>query len=146
MSKLIVSLSPHIHADGSVESNMRGVIIAILPALLVSFLYFGIGAAVVCLTSVLSCVLFEWAICRFIMKTPRNTVRDMSAVVTGLLLAFNLPSNIPVWIVIIGALVAIGIGKMTFGGLGCNPFNPALAGRCILLVSFPAQTTSWPVP
>lgn len=146
MSKLIVSLSPHIHADGSVESNMRGVIIALLPALLVSFLYFGIGAAVVCLTSVLSCVLFEWAISRFIMKTPRNTVRDMSAVVTGLLLAFNLPSNIPVWIVIIGALVAIGIGKMTFGGLGCNPFNPALVGRCFLLVSFPAQMTSWPVP
>ena len=143
MSKLIVSLSPHIHADGSVESNMRGVIIALLPALLVSFLYFGIGAAVVCLTSVLSCVLFEWAICRFIMKTPRNTVRDMSAVVTGLLLAFNLPSNIPVWIVIIGALVAIGIGKMTYGGLGCNPFNPALTGRIFLLIAYPVQMTDW---
>lgn len=146
MSKLIVSLSPHIHAKGSVESNMRGVIIALLPALVVSFLYFGIGAVAVCLTSVLSCVFFEWVIGKYLLKTERSSIADWSAVVTGLLLGFNLPSNIPAWIVIIGALVAIGVGKMTFGGLGCNPFNPALVGRCFLLVSFPAQMTSWPVP
>ena len=145
MSKLIVSLSPHIHGNDSIERNMYGVIIALLPALLVSFYYFGIGAAIVCLTSVVACVFFEWVINRYLLNNRNLSVLDGSAVITGLLLAFNLPSNIPVWIVIIGSLVAIGIGKMTFGGLGCNPFNPALVGRCFLLVSFPVQITSWPV-
>jgi len=145
MSKLIVSLSPHIHGNDSIERNMYGVIIALLPALLVSFYYFGIGAAIVCLTSVVACVFFEWVINRYLLHNRNLSVLDGSAVITGLLLAFNLPSNMPAWIVIIGALVAIGIGKMTFGGLGCNPFNPALVGRCFLLVSFPVQMTSWPV-
>ena len=144
MSKLIVSLSPHAHGTDSVERNMYGVIIALLPALLVSFLYFGIGSVVVCASSVAACMFFEWAITKYIMK-KEPTLIDGSAILTGLLLGFNLPSNLPVWIIIIGALVAIGIGKMTFGGLGCNPFNPALVGRCFLLVSFPAQMTSWPV-
>lgn len=144
MSKLIVSLSPHAHGTDSVERNMYGVIIALLPALLVSFLYFGIGSVVVCASSVAVCMFFEWAITKYIMK-KEPTLTDGSAILTGLLLGFNLPSNLPVWIIIIGALVAIGIGKMTFGGLGCNPFNPALVGRCFLLVSFPAQMTSWPV-
>lgn len=144
MSKLIVSLSPHAHGSDSVERNMYGVIIALIPALLVSFWYFGLGSAVVCASSVAACVFFEWAITKYIMK-KEPSVMDGSAVLTGLLLGFNLPSNLPVWIIIIGALVAIGIGKMTFGGLGCNPFNPALVGRCFLLVSFPAQMTSWPV-
>ena len=124
---------------------MYGVIIALIPTLLVSFLYFGIGSAIVCATSVIACVLFEWAITKFILKRNTCSVCDGSAILTGLLLGFNLPSNLPVWIIIIGALVAIGIGKMTFGGLGCNPFNPALVGRCFLLVSFPAQMTSWPI-
>ncbi len=145
MSKLIVSLSPHIHANDSVEKNMRNVIIALLPVLGVSVAYFGIGAAIVCATSVVACLFFEWVITHVVMKSKRNTLADGSAVVTGLLLAFNLPSNLPVWMVVVGALVAIGIGKMTFGGLGCNPFNPALVGRCFMLVSFPAQMTSWPV-
>ena len=145
MSKLIVSLSPHIHANDSVEKNMRNVIIALLPGLGVSVAYFGIGAAIVCATSVAACLFFEWVIAHVVMKSKRNTLADGSAVVTGLLLAFNLPSNLPVWMVVVGALVAIGIGKMTFGGLGCNPFNPALVGRCFMLVSFPAQMTSWPV-
>lgn len=123
---------------------MYGVIIALLPALLVSFAYFGIGSAIVCATSVLACVFFEWAINKFIMNNERNTVLDGSAALTGLLLGFNLPSNLPIWIIIIGALVAIGVGKMSFGGLGSNVFNPALVGRCFLLVSFPAQMTSWP--
>lgn len=144
MSKLIVSLSPHAHGTDSVERNMYGVIIALLPALLVSFLYFGIGSVVVCASSVAACMFFEWAITKYIMK-KEPTLTDGSAILTGLLLGFNLPSNLPVWIIIIGALVAIGIGKMTFGGLGCNPFNPALVGRCFLLVSFPTQMTSWPV-
>ena len=144
MSKLIVSLSPHAHGNETVEKNMYGVIIALVPALLVSFLYFGIGSVIVCLTSVSACMFFEWAITKYILK-EEPTLMDGSAIVTGLLLGFNLPSNLPIWITLIGALVAIGIGKMTFGGLGSNPFNPALVGRCFLLVSFPAQMTSWPV-
>ena len=144
MKKMIVSLSPHAHGTDSVERNMYGVVIALLPALLVSFFYFGIGSAIVCATSVAVCVFFEWAINKYLMKNSRTTVCDGSAVVTGLLLGFNLPSNLPVWIIILGALVAVGIGKMTFGGLGSNLFNPALVGRCFLLVSFPAQMTSWP--
>jgi electron transport complex protein RnfD len=125
---------------------MRGVIIALLPALLVSFYYFGIGSAIVCLSSVASCVLLEWAINKFLLKNPRNTILDGSAALTGLLLGMNMPSNLPVWIVFIGALFAIGVAKMTFGGLGNNIFNPALVGRCALLVAFPAQMTSWPEP
>ena len=123
---------------------MYGVVIALLPALLVSFFYFGIGSAIVCATSVVACVFFEWAINKYLMKNSRTTVCDGSAVVTGLLLGFNLPSNLPVWIIILGALVAVGIGKMTFGGWGSNLSNPALVGRCFLLASFPAQMTSWP--
>ena len=146
MGKLIVSLSPHAHGNDSVERNMYGVIIALLPALLASFYFFGIGSAIVCATSVVACVLFEWAIAKFLLKTTRCTVCDGSAALTGLLLGMNLPSNLPIWIIIIGALVAIGVGKMTFGGLGQNPFNPALVGRCFLLVSFPTAMTSWPVP
>ena len=145
MGKFIVSLSPHAHGTDTVERNMYGVIIALLPALLVSFYYFGLGSVVVCLTSVLACVFFEWLISKFLLKNTRNTILDGSAILTGLLLGFNLPSNLPIWIIIIGALVAIGVGKMTFGGLGCNIFNPALVGRCFLLVSFPVQMTSWPV-
>ena len=139
MSKLIVSLSPHAHGTDSVERNMYGVVIALIPALLVSFYYFGIGSAIVCASSVASCVFFEWAITKYMLK-KKSTVLDGSAILTGLLLGFNLP----IWIVFVGALVAIGVGKMTFGGLGCNPFNPALVGRCFLLVSFPVQMTSWP--
>ena len=144
MSKFVVSLSPHAHGTDSVERNMYGVIIALVPALLVSFLYFGLGSALVCAVSVAACVFFEWVISKYVLKR-QPTISDGSAILTGLLLGFNLPSNLPIWIIVIGALVAIGIGKMTFGGLGCNLFNPALVGRCFLLVSFPAQMTSWPV-
>ena len=143
---LVVSLSPHAHGRDSVERNMDGVIIALVPALLVSLWFFGIGSAIVCLSSVAACVFFEWAINKFILRSERNTILDGSAALTGILLGMNLPSNLPVWIIIIGALFAIGVGKMTFGGLGQNIFNPALVGRCALLVAFPAQMTSWPVP
>lgn len=146
MGKLVVSLSPHAHGTDSVEKNMYGVIAALVPALLVSFWFFGLGSAIVCATSVVACVVFEWAITKYILHRDRCTVCDGSAILTGLLLGMNLPSNLPIWIIIIGALIAIGVGKMTFGGLGQNPFNPALVGRCFLLVSFPTAMTSWPVP
>ena len=120
---------------------MYGVIIALLPALLVSFFFFGLGSLVVCATSVAACVFLEWAISKYVLKQQRNTVLDGSAILTGLLLAFNLPSNLPVWIILIGAFFAIGVAKMSFGGLGNNLFNPALVGRAALLVAFPAQMT-----
>ena len=145
MSKLIVSLSPHVHGGDSVQKNMYGVCLALLPALLASFYFFGLGAVVVMATSVLACVFFEWAITKFILKSNKLTILDGSAILTGILLGFNLPSNLPVWIILIGALVAIGVGKLTFGGLGQNPFNPALVGRVFLLISFPVQMTSWPI-
>ena len=143
-NKLLVSLSPHVHSGDSVEKNMYGVLIALLPAFVVSLIYFGLGALIVTLTSVVACLFFEWAIARFIMKRSGNSILDGSAAITGVLLAFNLPSNLPVWIIVIGALFAIGVGKMSFGGLGNNPFNPALAGRVFLLLSFPVQMTTWP--
>ena len=144
MGKLIVSLSPHAHGTDTVERNMYGVIIALIPALLVSFYFFGLGSVIVTVTSVATCVFFEWAISKYILKQERLTILDGSAALTGLLLAFNLPSNLPIWIILIGALFAIGVAKMTFGGLGNNLFNPALVGRCALLVAFPAQMTTWP--
>lgn len=142
---LVVSPAPHAHANNSVTKTMGHVLIALAPAYLVSLYYFGLGALLVSLTSVASCVLFEYLIQRFLLK-GKPTIGDLSAVVTGLLLAFNLPSNLPLWMVVIGALVAIGIGKMSFGGLGNNPFNPALVGRVFLLISFPVQMTTWPRP
>ena len=144
MSKLIVSLSPHVHGTDSVERNMYGVIIALMPALLVSFYFFGVGSVVVMATSVAACVFLEWAINKYMLDNPRNTVLDGSAVLTGLLLGFNLPSNLPIWMILIGAVFAIGFAKMPFGGLGNNLFNPALVGRAARLVAFPAQMTTWP--
>ena len=142
-NNLIVSPSPHIHGGDSISKNMYGVLIALVPAFLVSLYYFGLGALFVTATSVIACVLFEYLIQKFLMK-KEPTVCDGSAILTGVLLAFNLPSNLPVWIILIGALAAIGIGKMSFGGLGNNIFNPALVGRVFLLISFPAQMTMWP--
>ena len=141
---LYVSPSPHIHGGDSISKNMYGVLIALIPALLVSLYFFGLGALIITVTSVAACVLFEYLIQRFLMK-KKPTICDGSAILTGVLLAFNLPSNLPIWIVLIGALAAIGIGKMSFGGLGNNIFNPALVGRVFLLISFPAQMTTWPV-
>ncbi len=126
------------------KKNMYGVLVALLPAFLVSLYFFGLGALLVTATSVLACLFFEWAIGKFIMKRETTSITDGSAIITGVLLAFNLPSNLPVWIIVLGALFAIGVAKMSFGGLGCNPFNPALAGRVFLLLSFPVQMTSWP--
>ena len=143
-NNLYVSPSPHIHGGDSISKNMYGVLIALIPAFLVSLYFFGLGALIVTVVSVLACMIFEYLIQRFLMK-KEPTLCDGSAILTGVLLAFNLPSNLPVWIIIIGALAAIGIGKMSFGGLGNNIFNPALVGRVFLLISFPAQMTTWPV-
>lgn len=144
MDKLIISPAPHIHSGDSVSKNMTAVIYALIPALLVGFYFFGLGALIVTATAVIACMLFEYLIQRFLLKTEPS-INDGSAALTGILLAMNLPSNLPLWIIIIGALVAIGIGKMSFGGLGNNPFNPALVGRVFLLISFPVQMTTWPI-
>lgn len=144
MDKLLISPSPHIHSGDSIEKNMYGVLIALIPAFICSVVFFGMGAIIVTLTSVIACLFFEYVIQKFILKR-QPTICDGSALITGVLLAFNVPSNLPVWIIIIGALVAIGIGKMSFGGLGCNIFNPALVGRVFLLISFPVQMTTWPL-
>ncbi len=122
---------------------MRDVIIALLPALVVSTLYFGYMSLVVSGVAIASCLLFEWLIRRFLMG-ERSLNGDLSSVVTGLLLGFNLPASIPLWIVVIGSLVSIGVAKMSFGGLGKNPFNPALVGRVFLLIAYPVQMTSFP--
>ena len=143
--KLYVTTSPHVHCGDTIERNMRRVIVALLPALIASFVVFGLGSLIVTATSVASCLFFEWFITKVFLKKP-STLADGSAIITGILLAFNLPSNLPLYMIVIGALVAIGIGKMAFGGLGNNPFNPALVGRVFLLISFPAKMTSWPVP
>ena len=143
--KLHITTSPHVHCGDTIERNMRWVIVALMPALIASFVVFGLGSLIVTATSVLSCLFFEWFITRVFLKKP-STLADGSAIITGILLAFNLPSNLPLYMIVIGALVAIGIGKMAFGGLGNNPFNPALVGRVFLLISFPAKMTSWPVP
>ena len=142
---MLVSPSPHIHSAVSTRSLMRDVIIALLPAVIVSVLFYGWSELLILGVSVLSCVLLEWAITKYLLKAP-STIGDLSAVVTGILLAMNLPTTTPWWIVFIGAVVAIGVAKMTFGGLGQNPFNPAITGRVFLLISFPAQMTDWSVP
>ena len=145
MKQLIVVPAPHAYSGDSVRKNMLLVIAALIPAYVVSVFEFGWGALITAAISILACVCTEWVISRFLLKEKRQTIGDLSAVLTGLLLAFNLPSSIDWWIVLIGAVVAIGVGKMTFGGLGQNPFNPALVGRVFLLISFPAQMTTWPV-
>jgi len=142
---LTVSPSPHVHGDFSTQRIMLDVAIALMPALLVSILYFGVGALKVVFVAVVACVLFEYLIQKYLLKVP-VTITDGSALVSGLLLAFNVPSSIPTWMLILGALVTIGIAKMSFGGLGKNPFNPALVGRVFLLISFPVDMTNWPKP
>jgi electron transport complex protein RnfD len=145
MNKFIVSPSPHAFTGQSVPKLMYGVIISLLPVLGVSVFYFGIGMVIVTTVSILSCILFEYLIQKFILKV-KPTHLDGSALLTGILLAFCLPANIPFWMVMIGALAAVGIGKMTFGGLGNNIFNPALVGRVFLFISFPVAMTAWPEP
>jgi len=145
MSKLLtVSPSPHVHSTDTTPKIMYRVVYALIPALLWSVFVFGLDALRVTLIAVVACLAFEYVIQKYLMNV-KPSVTDGSALVTGILLAFNVPANLPVWIIIIGALASIGIGKLSFGGLGANIFNPALVGRVFLLISFPVQMTSWPV-
>ena len=144
-NKLIVAPAPHVQTAQSTACIMRDVVIALLPALVVSTIVFGLDVLRVTAISVAACVVFEYLIQKFFVQGPL-TISNWSAVVTGVLLAFNLPASIPWWIVVIGAFVAIAVAKMTFGGLGKNPFNPALVGRVFLLIAYPVQMTTWPLP
>lgn len=143
MSLLKVSGSPHVHGDESVSRIMLDVCIALIPAILMSFWCYGLGAVKVLLLSVASCVFFEWVIQKYLLE-KEHSLNDLSAVVTGVLLGLNVPSSLPWYCIVIGSLVAIGVAKMAFGGLGNNIFNPALVGRVFLLISFPVQMTLWP--
>ena len=142
-NKLIISPSPHAFTGRDTTRIMGDVLLALVPALAVSVWVFGWEVLAVTVVSVACCVVFEWLIQKFLIKGPA-TIGNLSAVVTGVLLAFNLPSTIPLWLVMLGALVAVGVAKMTFGGLGKNPFNPALVGRVFLLIAYPVQMTSFP--
>lgn len=144
-NKFIVAPAPHMHNPHSTQSLMRDVIIALLPALAVSAWVYGLGVLMVTAIAIVSCVVFEYIFQRLFLG-GRQTITNLSAIVTGLLLAFNLPTSIPWWIIVVGALVAIGVGKMTYGGLGKNPFNPALVGRVFLLIAYPVQMTSFAQP
>ena len=144
-NKLIVAPAPHVQTSQSTARIMRDVVIALMPALVVSTVVFGADVLRVTALSVVSCVVIEYLIQKFLVRGA-VTVTNWSAAVTGVLLAFNLPASIPWWIVVIGAFVAIAIAKMTFGGLGKNPFNPALVGRVFLLIAYPVQMTTFPMP
>ncbi len=145
MSKLIVSPSPHIHSKDSTKSLMLDVVIALIPAVICSVVFYGWQELLVLGVSVASCVLLEWAITKYMLKKP-STVGDFSAVITGILLALNVPYTTPWWVMVIGSIVAVGVAKMTFGGIGQNIWNPALVGRVFLLVSFPTYMTTWNQP
>ena len=144
MQQLLISGSPHVHSRDSVSRRMWNVVIALLPAVAVGFWVFGLDSFLCLLTSVCACLLTEWVIGSLIMKRPFSLLNG-SALITGILLAMNVPASLPLWMVVIGAVVAIGIGKMSFGGLGTNIWNPALVGRVFLLLSFPAAMTTWSV-
>ena len=144
-NKLIVSPAPHIHSPLSTKILMRDVVIALMPAVIVSIIFYGWQELVVLGVSVGSCILIEYLVAKYLLKSS-CTITDWSAGVTGLLLALNLPYTTPWWVVLIGAVIAIGVAKMTFGGIGQNVFNPALAGRVFLLVSFPTYMTAWKTP
>jgi Na+-translocating ferredoxin:NAD+ oxidoreductase subunit D len=145
MNLLTISGSPHVQTDESVSKIMFGVVLSLIPAMLVSFYFFGLAAILVTLTAVVSCLFFEYVIQKYLIKGP-VTIFDGSAIITGILLAFIVPASLPLWMVVIGSLVSIGMGKMTFGGLGKNIFNPALVGRVFLMISFPVDMNMYPKP
>ncbi len=142
---LKISTAPHMYSSTSTVSIMRDVIIALLPAGIAAVIFFGLNALITIITAAAGCTALEWICCRYLLKT-KPTTNDLSAIVTGLLLAYNLPCNMPVWMILIGCFVAIVITKIAFGGIGKNLFNPALVGRVFLFVSFPVQMTSWLKP
>ena len=145
MDKMLVSPNPHLHSKTTTAVLMRDVVIALLPAVVVSVVFYGWKELLVLAVSVLSCILVEWSITKYLLRRP-SSIGDWSAAVTGILLALNLPATTPWWVVFLGAVVAIGVAKMTFGGLGQNVFNPALVGRVFLLISFPTYMTHWEQP
>ena len=140
--KLLVSAGPHIRSNASTTSIMGDVLIALLPAVVASVLVFGTRALLLEVVCVASSVLFEYLFRRLLKRS--NTITDLSAAVTGLLLAFNLPAGFPIWMAILGCFVAIVIVKQLFGGIGCNFANPAITGRIFLLIAFAGQMTTWP--
>lgn len=142
---LKISTAPHMSTTQTTSKIMRDVVIALMPAAIVAVLFFGLGALKVIITAIAGCVLFEYLACKYWLKISNTTV-DNSAIITGLLLAFNLPSTMPAWMILVGCFVAIIIAKKSFGGLGKNIFNPALVGRVFLFISFPVQMTMWPKP
>ncbi len=144
-NRIMVSLSPHEKGELEVEKIMWTVVIALVPPFLASIYFYGINAIRVVVLGLIFCVGIEYLVQKFVTK-QKITAFDGSAAVTGILLGFNVPSNIPWWQLLVGSAVAIGVAKMAFGGLGKNPFNPALVGRAFMLASFPAQMTTWPVP
>lgn len=144
-NKFIIAGAPHVQTHQSTTRIMGDVIIALIPAVIISTVIFGISVLAITALSILSCVMFEYLIQKFLIQ-GKQTVSNLSAAVTGLLLALNLPSSIPWWLVVIGAFIAIAVAKMTFGGLGKNPFNPALVGRVFLLIAYPVQMTNFPAP
>lgn len=144
LSKITVSPGPHVSKAHSTRSVMLDVIIGLVPAMVAALFYFRHYAAIVMVTSVVSCVAVEWVCCK-VMKRE-NSIGDLSAVVTGLLLAFSLPPAIPWWVILVGAIFGIGVTKMAFGGLGGNVFNPAMASRAFLTVSFGMLMSTWTVP
>lgn len=144
-NRLVVSLSPHEKGDLQVEKIMWGVVIALIPAFAASVYFYGLHALRVVILTLVFCIGTEYLIQKFILKV-KITAFDGSAAITALLLAFNVPSGVPWWQLLAGSIVAIGVAKMVFGGLGNNPFNPALVGRAFMLASFPVQMTTWPVP
>ena len=140
----ILSSSPHAHANSSVSRIMLDVIIALLPTTAAGIWFFGWPAVWTVATCVATCLVTE-ALCRLAMRRE-STIGDLSAVVTGLLLALNLPAGLPLWMAVLGSVFAIGIAKQVFGGLGMNPFNPALAARAFMLISFTGPMTTWLKP
>lgn len=144
MANFVVSGTPHVRSKESIQSIMRDVIIALVPATAAGIYYFGLRALILIVAAIISAVFFEWLYEKITRKPV--TINDLSAVVTGLLLAMNLPASAPVWVAIVGSAFAIIFAKQLFGGLGQNFINPALAGRAFLLASYPTEMTTWVVP
>ena len=142
---LKVSTAPHIYTPTNTSTIMRDVVISLAPAGLVAIALFGLNALITIITAVIGCVIMEYAACKYLLKVKSST-KDLSAIVTGLLLAYNLPCNMPIWMTLVGCFASIIIAKVAFGGIGKNLFNPALIGRVFLFVSFPVQMTTWVKP
>ncbi len=145
-AQLVVSLPPHERSSITVPRIMWSVALALLPTTIAGVIFYGIRPLIVTAVAVIAAVVVEHGIARYMFKREQTTITDGSAVVTAMLLAFNVPASLPLWQIALGSAFAIAVGKMAFGGIGNNPFNPALVGRAFLLLSFPVQMTTWPVP